>query len=645
MTSHPSTARFLLAASVLCLGSALPASAQVISRPVCDARDCAPEVFRAHIDSIVHFEGARTSDRSTERLEVMRWMVRDTLERRPDDARLWLALSEIEAGLGDLIPAARAARRARSLGADSALTLRAEAEALLRRVGHEERGAELYMDALDHLDRASADRFLADLYPLMSEVEFDYWHSVETARRGEWLQRYWEHRAALAGLGVAERLAGHYRRLARAAELFDPPGTGSGAAIYDAILWRGEDRRLPFDERGIVYVRRGPPLNEMRASPDLFSGLPTVVWSYRRADGSIDLFYFAQASEGGTGYRMVAPPSCGAGVSFADAAFNPGPASTEAGWIARQSGRDGGLNRSLASCFGGDDFTRRANASLNSMAARRVVLEALRVESPRRPFEQPIDAVFDFYTFRGTAGETDVVAGIAVPMPDRETESLVVRTTFADQGGGVIGRRSSSSRRALTLEPDVIDPDGSRWSFAYTSTLVEPTNATSFRVVLEDAQDPTRGGLWGGTIQVPSYAGDGLLMSDIVLSASGPVTWRRGATTLPLRPGRSFDPGETLLVFYEIYNLEAGQSYTTELALEPSDRGLVQRVLGMFSDDNTIRVRFESTVLEDGAGTLQEMRTLRADLEPGVYTLRVEVQSADGASVTRERKLVVTPPN
>lgn len=643
MPLHPQVARaaILLAGAVAVALSAAPAESQVIKRPVCESRDCPPGVFQAQLDSMLRFEGALTNDRDEHVLRVMRSMVRDTLERRPDDARYWLALSEIEAGLGDLNPAARAAQRARQLGADSALSLRAEAEARLRRSGQERQGAELYLEALNHLDRASQDRFLADLYPLLTQVEMEYWNSVDEERRGDWLRRYWEHRAAMAGVDLAVRLSEHYRRAARAAALFDPPGTGSGGVNTDDIFWRVADRRLPFDDRGIVFVRRGPPLDEMRGSPDLFSGLPNMVWSYRRADGSADIFYFAKPWQTGSAYRMVAPPACGAERASA-ASFAPGPATGEAGWVAEHAGRQGELNQAVTSCFGGDAFTRRANRSLNRIAQRRAVLDALGVESPRRPFQRPVDAIFDFYTFRGEDGRTEVVTALAIPLGTRSAQEFELRTTFADENSGVVGRRSASSHDTTTVVPATVDGEGAVWGFAHTATQVEPTEGTAFRVVLEDTRDADRGGLWGGTVRVPSYRGSTLLMSDVVVAATGPAGWTRGGTSMPLHPGRSYASGEAMVLFYELYELEPGQGYRTELTIEPERRGMVQRLAGLFGGGNRISLSFDGRAPDDLRGALQQQRTLRTELEPGEYRLRVEVRSDDGESATRERRLVIT---
>src|SRR5688572_15657664 len=109
--------------SALLLGLALliPAAVegQIFHRPRCSRPDCPEEVFREEVERMTLTEGALASDRDEQDLRELKTRIEQELEETPNDASLWLALSEAELGLGDPIPAMAAAARALEHGADT----------------------------------------------------------------------------------------------------------------------------------------------------------------------------------------------------------------------------------------------------------------------------------------------------------------------------------------------------------------------------------------------------------------------------------------------------------------------------------------------------------------------------------------------
>jgi len=596
------------------------------------------------MDSILYREGPLANDRPHSLLPVLEARVRRELATDSANARLWLVLAELRNGSGDLLGAQAAAARALALGADSALALRVQAESMLRRSDGAERGLELYERAVSHLTRASAGRFRADIAPLMTDVEAEWWSSSGDEERRRWLLASWEHRAALAGVAVADRVAEHYRRMAAAAEQYEPVGTGSGGGANADVLWREDYRRLPYDERGLVYVRRGPPLEVLRSHVPIGSSLPNLAWVYVRVDGSVDLFHFSKGRGAGTSYRVVTPPaSCGPSLlprQVVDAA----QAAVESGWVMEGAPMRGELNRALVSCFTGspDDWrTRRINSRMNALAQRQVVAEALEQESPRPPFEEGVPALFDFYTFRGAGGGTDVVAAFAVPLEPAEPMPLRLTATVADETGGVIRRVGSQARGVTVVQPAIRETDGRAWGFAYLPMQVQPTPEASYRVVLEDTARAGRGGMWGGQLEVPAYGGGALMLSDVIVTGTGPALWQRGDVSLPLQPARSFEPGEAVVLFYEVYNVPAGEPFRTQIEVRREREGLGQRLLGLFGGGSALRLAFNSTAPQDSEGTVQEVRTLQTQLEPGTYRVRVRLTDGRGGEAERERELII----
>ena len=616
-----------------------PLGGQIFHRPRCSRPDCAENVFREEVERMTLTEGPLAYDRDERDLREMKQRIQSELAADPADASLWLALAEAEVGLGDAIASMAAAARALEAGADSVLVQRAQGAARMRMTGGELEGATLYLDALSRMTRANSPRFLADFLPILSRDEIDWWRSIDIETRRGWAREYWEHRAALAGLSVEERIVEHTRRMAAASRLYAPPGTGSGSVGDTDVLREADLRFLPFDDRGLVYVRRGPPLREMRVSAEIFTELPTTTWLYAGVEGGIDAFHFAKSLNSGSAFRLVTAPPCD--PAYVGSGFNTGVVSVSDGWVTTAAGTSQDANVSVLSCFSSDAFRRTADARINAIGMRRAAVRAMAAESPRPPFERPLTAFFDFYAFRGPDGATEVVTPIVVPVAAGAVQPIELRVTFADRGGGVVRRESTSSTTRSDVRQSIIS-DNEGWGVAYARTMVQPADSATFRVVLRDPGDSGRGGMWGGAMRVRSFTAYGLKISDVVVSGSGPGTWTRGSTRLFLLPARSFVPGTPAAIFYELYDLEPGSRYSTELTLTPEDESLGERVWRAVTGSGEVRFRFDSEAPTDAGSTLQELRSLVLPTEEGRYTLTVRVTDARGVVAESRRAVVIS---
>ena len=629
--------QILLLAGLLAAWAA-PAGAQIFHRTRCSRPNCPEEAFRLEVERMTLTEGPMAYDRDERDVREIRERIQAELAADSADPSLWLALAEAEAGLGDLTASMGAATRALESGGDSVLVQRALAAARMRMTGGELEGATQYFSALDRMTRANAPRFLADILPILSQDELDWWRSIDDETRRGWVRDYWEHRAALAGISAEERLVEHMRRAATAARLFAPPGTGSGATGNADVLRQPELRALPYDDRGLVYVRRGPPQQELRVSSDIFSGLPATTWLYAGVEGEVDAFHFARGINSGSGFRLVTAPSCD--TRYFGSGMGNGQIPMTEDWVLTTAAASEEATRAAVSCFSGDAFSRRANARLNAITLRRQAMHALASESPREPFDTPMPAYFDFFMFRGPDGMTEVVTPVVVPVEAGIRQTIDVRVTFADRGGGVVRRESTSSTTRTDVQQSIVSA-GEGWGVAYAGTLVQPADSATFRIIVRDAANAQRGGMWGGGMRIRSFAGTGLRMSDIVVSSSGPGTWTRGSTRLFLLPARSFQPGTAAAVFYELYNLEPGTTYRTELMLQPEDESVGERVWRAITGSGEVRISFDSEVPADAGDVLTELRSLALPLEEGRYSLFVRVTNARGESAEARRSVVI----
>src|SRR5207249_297867 len=119
------------------------------------------------------------------------------------------------------------------------------------------------------------------------------------APRAAWLERFWLQRDVAEARDPGERLAEHYRRWFYAWHNFR---LVSRHRHYD-ITERYRADQLDFDDRGVIYLRHGPP--DKRATyPRVLDRLePNETWLYRRPDG--DLIFHFVAREDVQDYKLV----------------------------------------------------------------------------------------------------------------------------------------------------------------------------------------------------------------------------------------------------------------------------------------------------------------------------------------------------
>src|SRR5438874_474449 len=119
------------------------------------------------------------------------------------------------------------------------------------------------------------------------------------APRAAWLERFWLQRDVAEARDPGERLGEHYRRWFYAWHNFR---LVSRHRHYD-ITERYRTDQLDFDDRGVIYLRHGPP--DKRATyPRVLDRLePNETWLYRRPDG--DLIFHFVAREDVQDYKLV----------------------------------------------------------------------------------------------------------------------------------------------------------------------------------------------------------------------------------------------------------------------------------------------------------------------------------------------------
>jgi hypothetical protein len=233
---------------------------------------------------------------------------------------------------------------------------------------------------------------------------------------------------------------------------------------------------------------------------------------------------------------------------------------------------------------------------------------------------RPVPFFYDLYTFRDDGGTT-VVAAIAVPAGELRRERRDGRVRYRFDVRFVL---------ADTARLDVFNTQDSVFvSLArplsrqhllhtYVELLAQPSASTLQRVIVTDVTRPGAGQLYNTPFPIPDYSGSELMLSDVAFGLPDAVDgWQRRGVTLALLPTSQF-PEISFDVYYEIYNLPAGNRYATEIAIQSLER----------DDDGfqEIRASFSGDAAPQEDGVVQELRRIESPLPAGRYRVTITVR-------------------
>lgn len=591
---------------------------------------------------------------------------RDALMKIPErTSAVTVALTRIQSALGDV---AGAESTAAALANDaSPMGLRARAEALLRQPGKAEAGAKAYFQGIEKLDEAAAAAYFEDVRIVATERELQTWEQGDLNAKRAWLRSFWDVRAAASGITVGERIAEHYTRLADAQSRFRRVGK-RGSTPGGVLLQKKFDaEQLPFDERGLMYVRHGEPEKVLRTtSIDL---RPNESWVYTLPSGKKQLYHFVVTRDG-TDFRLTDDL-----LNAIDASYDGLPYEAISKLFEDRVPYDARYNilatrinavrnqawASAATLFGigtSGPFSENAQAILGligetrqrlAMENREAAFAALASDTDRPDFDEELPFYFDVFGFRGRDRKTDVTAAIAIPGTSLEPKptdagllySVQVSFILIDTVKGGVTRKDTTYTylSSHTLRKD-------EYLRLHATLASAATQSAMHRVVVRDAHQPDKGQLYGGSVPINSYDTPKLTISDIVLAEPEPGTWKRREAQLAFVPPRQFVEGEPVNLFYEIYNLPRGADYRTEISLEPAEGGAatgftrLKRLFG--GSDGRVNLSFTGVANADPELGVQEVRRMSSGVKSGKYQLIVRITNlATGETAQRAIQYVV----
>jgi hypothetical protein len=550
-------------------------------------------------------------------------------DRSPDDAATRLALAKAANATGDLETAAAAAKAAAALatGAEAATAHHQAARALLRVHGRENEGAAEYFAGLHSASRSEILTYFDELREIATAGELAQLTRLPVANAESWIRTFWDLHAAMSAVSVPQRLAAHFQRLAHVEEFYRRKQQFGAPALNALLFDRPES---PFDDRGMVYMRHGKP-------DDVITTRKSQSWVYRNEGDKPLMFHFTDG---------------GAEQGLTDAA-------RQRGSLAVSGFRDWYLMYNLPCEY---DFMESRAVYDNRIASlvhhcdimtardvsarvRRDVYEGLKTDIDPSGFTLPLAASFDIYTFKGADRQTDIVAALAVQAARMQSQTLTNGEKRYSVKASVIVFDTATRtvfRKDSSFEAQSIDA-ATRGSLVLGNLQFPATPAPGMvhRVSVADAYVPARGHLYGGPLKVPDYSGDTLMISDIVLAAPDSVgTFKRGDVSLTLVPWQVFPRGDFRL-FYELYNVSPGNTYTTELIVQSTARSTLGAIRSLFGNRPLISLRFDD-VAPVNTTLIQQVRSARADLEPGEYKLTVRItDKRTGQKIERTRPVTI----
>jgi GWxTD domain-containing protein len=542
-------------------------------------------------------------------------------------------------------------------------------------------GVAAYWRGLEAIDSSQdANLYWHDLRAIASSEANTEFRALPVDHKSAYIRAYWQRLADQSFVVPDERLAEHYRRLHYVMQNFrlDLPERRH----YSAITAYVPNWQTGFDDRGVIYLRHGPPDDTaIFSGPDFERNLS---WKYEAADAEPLLFHFV-SDEDVRDYKLVRRLSDAiistntsmAGQTLLDqnagTIANPGRLDAyDARILATQRVALQDLYRSRGHLD--PDYDRTAMGLdvqiLQEEEAR--LAEDIQIGTRTQSYEpEPSDPLlYPVYAvpFKSPSGGTEVAFYYALPttaitiLPrgsgsevDYRYQLMVTSTENPDE---IQGRADEEVRIATPQQipqgPGVMLPGIERMD-------VDP-GQYQYGLKVTDLNSG-RFGTLQGSVSVSAMDGPGLAMSGIVLATrvepavdpSNPfVRW--GQTKVLALPSRMFRREQPIFVYYELYGLDASPGEaryrtTYTLSAHEPDRNVVAKffssigeLLSGEKEKGEISYAFDRSEPTPADPLLEYLSLDMSESEPGGYILTVEVEDlTSGQKGRREVSLTLTP--
>ncbi|MCE5273204.1 tetratricopeptide repeat protein [bacterium] len=515
--------------------------------------------------------------------------------------------------------------------------------------------------------RAEFKAYWDDVVMLADEDEREQFDQTAPTQAEQFFRDFWFRRDHDLDLSPGMRLLRHYYRLAVADSLYHVPfaqrnpSLGPLAATYPEV-------DVPYDDRGLVYIRHGRPDRTLTQIGDGF--LPNETWIYYRHDAPDLMLHFAGLN-GNTEYQLVTALSSVVGRPsdfIADIDGNVYPRddeeATRLNWVrelyaSREEVGDGLYFRLLN--HPGDPFALMEEEATNALAIRR----ALNSESVEAPYSHPLRSFYDLVGFRGLSGKQgDLEFYLGVPGQDisfsRQRDAYYYDIAFElmlyDSRWRQVGRIEKAEQHRSAINPhDLVDR-----LVLDLGRLDIPAGDYRYFIRIQNGESV---GLFNGELRMDSFDGDSLQSSQILTAQNifaSPVDsskFKRYGLEIYPNPSRVFHPTDKMFAYQEIYNLTPAADgscryrITYVVSTLRRDRNVFGAVLDTFKSlagrgpgQEKVVLSAEKTRRPSGQDLVQEEVAIDISDNPdGLYELSVRVEDLNlaGRMTQRNTRFVV----
>ena len=466
---------------------------------------------------------------------------------------------------------------------------------------------QVYYEGASSDDSAAVVAYRSDLELLADDSTLAVFDSTSGEARTEFLRRFWTLRDRRDLRTEGQRLLEHFRRRTYAERHFALLTNRRLSSIDD--IYRSA--HLPFDDRGMVYLRQGEP--DEIIHPVLAGMMPNETWVYRRGEGDLLLHF-----KGGGAYTVGGDIQ---DYRLVRSIFELGAGSDAQIELLLASRAD--LLDVYAKFLNWGQYARARAADREQEIVEGSIEVATVTDANVRHYRRRIASEADAVAIGELDGSPLVHLVIAVPLENEQVDAgqvrlpVRIRVGFYDASGVPGPAFDRDTVLKVRRTEDGLEAQG-RLEFAL------PPGAWLYRVGVETS-DSTGRILPEDSVRVEPVTGSSLSLSGIALGTrSKGVEWVSApGDTAVFNPSATFDPADQVELYFEAYGLKTTQPVRTEVRIAQGKR-------------DALRLSYEQPV----SGTPHRVRRSLdiANVKPGKYRLEVRVvtQSGEEATTTRE---------
>jgi GWxTD domain-containing protein len=528
------------------------------------------------------------------------------------------------------------------------------ATALIHKGEHESALA-AFRDYTATLGEEEADLY-EDITPVGLKREVLAYRTTIGETRKAFLNRFWMLRDPFKTSGGAMRRAEHYRRVWHARRHFGI-------------------KKFPWDRRGEIYIRYGKPFWRS-TSKDLNAIVPAAAQQVQ--DMMASRLYGSESID----HTFVGPVypvrhQTDAGLSLSNASVGSGELLGLQGFKPVTAGSDwstvpweswiytdiaNGIEISFTDEFlsgnfdyapiptlSEDDMTRfeRRDGSplqfisrMTELAPAALVAHVISIKPDRYDLAllEPLHFFYEALAFRGENGKTDLQINIALPIDNVAMDEDPDTTVIVERRVVLLRGATEISRSVENLGVGINDQNRDLGLLAVERVNVTTKPGEYELRVQASRRNTNRVQVYGQALDLEDFSKTDLMLSDLQIAQyvgegdpDNPSKFARKGWDIRPAPARTFQRGEPLFVYYEIYNLtrdEFGQT-RYQIGYEVETRTSEGKITIPFlaklrrKQGEKIGFEFEQTGTEPDENDYFELDLSEA--KPGNYELKMRV--------------------